>query len=87
MLLSQGYPANYLIILDRVHHTDTFEVQVEMTEEMFSDEVKFIEKKERELLSALLAMLGISPKITLVAPRTIARSEGKAVRVVDRRKI
>ena len=87
VLLSQGYPANYLIVLDRVHHTDTFEVQVEMTEEMFSDEVKFIEKKERELLSALRAMLGISPKITLVAPRTIARSEGKAVRIVDRRKI
>jgi phenylacetate-CoA ligase len=87
VLLSQGYPANYLIVLDRVHYTDSFEVQVEMTEEMFSDEVKFIEKKERELLSALRAMLGISPKITLVAPRTIARSEGKAVRVVDRRKI
>ena len=87
VLLSQGYPANYVIILDRAHHTDTFEVQVEMTSEMFSDEMKFIEKKERDLLSALKAMLGISPKVTLVAPRTIARSEGKAVRVIDRRKI
>ena len=58
-----------------------------MTSEMFSDEMKFIEKKERDLLSALKAMLGISPKVTLVAPRTIARSEGKAVRVIDRRKI
>ena len=87
VLLSQGYPANYVIILDRVHHTDTFEVQVEMTSEMFSDEVKYIEKKERDLLSALKAMLGISPKVTMVAPRTIARSEGKAVRVIDRRKI
>jgi phenylacetate-CoA ligase len=87
VLLSQGYPANYVIILDRTHYTDTFEVQVEMTNEMFSDEMKFIEKKERELLSSLKSMLGISPKITLVAPRTIARSEGKAVRVIDRRKI
>ena len=87
VLLSQGYPANYVIILDRVHHTDTFEVQVEMTSEMFSDEVKLIEKKERGLLSALKGMLGISPKVTLVAPRTIARSEGKAVRIIDRRKI
>ena len=87
VLLSQGCPANYVIILDRVHHTDTFEVQVEMTSEMFSDEVKYIEKKERDLLSALKAMLGISPKVTMVAPRTIARSEGKAVRVIDRRKI
>ena len=87
VLLSQGYPANYVILLDRVHHTDTFEVQVEMTSEMFSDEVKLIEKKERGLLSALKGMLGISPKVTLVAPRTIARSEGKAVRIIDRRKI
>ena len=87
VLLSQGCPANYVIILDRVHHTDTFEVQVEMTSEMFSDEVKSIEKKERDLLSALKSMLGISPKVTLVAPRTIVRSEGKAVRVIDRRKI
>jgi phenylacetate-CoA ligase len=87
VLLNQGYPANYLIILDRVNFTDTFEVQVEMTEEMFSDEVKFIEKKESELLAALRSMLGISPAVKLVAPRTIARSEGKAVRVVDKRKI
>ena len=87
VLLSQGYPANYLIILDRVHYTDTFEVQVEMTSGMFSDEMKFIEKKERDLLMALKSMLGISPKVTLVAPRTIARSEGKAVRIIDKRKI
>jgi len=87
VLLSQGYPANYVILLDRARHTDTFEVQVEMTNEMFSDEVKFIEQKERGLLSALKAMLGISPKVTLVAPRTITRSEGKAVRVIDKRKI
>ena len=87
VLLAQGYPANYVIILDRVHHTDTFEVQVEMTNEMFSDDVKSIERKERELLSALKGLLGISPKVTLVAPRTIARSEGKAVRIIDKRKI
>ena len=87
VLLGQGYPANYLIVVDRVRHTDTFEVQVEMTEEMFSDEVRFIEQKEAELLASLRSMLGISPKVTLVAPRTIARSEGKAVRVIDKRKI
>ena len=87
VLLSQGYPANYVIILDRANHTDTFEVQVERTSEMFDDRVKSIEKKERELLSALRSMLGISPKVTLVSPRTIARSEGKAVRIIDKRKI
>jgi phenylacetate-CoA ligase len=87
VLLGQGYPANYLIVVGRVNYTDTFEVQVEMTEEMFSDEVRFIEKKEAELLAALRSMLGISPNVKLVAPRTIARSEGKAVRVIDKRKI
>ena len=87
VLMNAGYPANYIIIVDRVNHTDTFEVQVEMTEEMFSDEIKKISAKEKELLAAMRAMLGISPKVTLVNPRTIARSEGKAVRVIDKRKI
>ena len=87
VLIGQGYQANYLIIVDRVNYTDTFEVQVEMTSDMFSDEVRFIERKEAELLTALRSMLGISPKVKLVAPRTIARSEGKAVRVIDKRKI
>jgi phenylacetate-CoA ligase len=87
VLINEGYPANYLIIVDRVNHTDTFEVQVEMTEEMFSDEIRVIEQKEKMLLAAMRAMLGILPKITLVAPRSIARSEGKAVRVIDKRKI
>ena len=87
VLIGQGYQANYLIIIDRVRHTDTFEVQVEMTENMFSDEVRFIEGKERELNAALRSTLGISPKVRLVAPRTIARSEGKAVRVIDKRKV
>jgi phenylacetate-CoA ligase len=87
VLMNAGYPANYLIIVDRVNHTDTFEVQVEMTDEMFSDEVKMIETREKDLLSHMRAMLGISPKVTLVNPRSIMRSEGKAVRVIDKRKI
>jgi phenylacetate-CoA ligase len=87
VLMREGYPANYQIIVDRVNHTDTFEVQVEMTPEMFSDEVKVVEEKEHQLLMALRSMLGISPKVTLKGPETIVRSEGKAVRVVDKRKI
>ncbi|MDR0381324.1 MAG: phenylacetate--CoA ligase [Oscillospiraceae bacterium] len=87
VLLGAGFPSNYQIIVDRVNYTDTFEVQVEMTPEMFSDKVKQIATREEDLLASLRAMLGISPKVTLVAPRTIARSEGKAVRVIDRRKI
>jgi phenylacetate-CoA ligase len=87
VLMREGYPANYLILLDRVNHTDTFEVQVEMTPEMFSDEVKVVEAREQDLLVKLREMLGISPKVTLKGPETIARSQGKAVRVIDNRKI
>ncbi|MDR1135646.1 MAG: phenylacetate--CoA ligase [Clostridiales Family XIII bacterium] len=87
VLMNAGYPANYQIIVDRVNYTDTFEVQVEMTPEMFSDTVKEVEAMEGELLASMRAMLGISPKVTLVAPRSITRSEGKAVRVIDKRKI
>jgi phenylacetate-CoA ligase len=87
VLMNAGYPANYQINVDRVNFTDTFEVQVEMTPEMFSDEVKELSERESELLTSMRAMLGISPKVTLVNPRSIARSEGKAVRVIDKRKI
>jgi phenylacetate-CoA ligase len=87
VLLNCGFPANYQIIVDRVNYTDTFDVQVEMTPEMFSDTVKRISSREKDLVTSLRAMLGISPKVTLVAPRSIARSEGKAVRVIDKRKI
>jgi phenylacetate-CoA ligase len=87
VLLSAGYPPNYQIIVDRVDHTDTFEVQVEMSSEMFSDEIKVVEAREQELLAAMRSMLGISPHVKLVAPEAIARSEGKAVRVIDKRKI
>ncbi|MDR1069418.1 MAG: phenylacetate--CoA ligase [Gracilibacteraceae bacterium] len=87
VLLNCGFPPNYQIIIDRVNYTDNFEVQVEMTPEMFSDTVKDIAAKEDELLSSLKSMLGISPKVTLTAPRSITRSEGKAVRIIDKRKI
>jgi phenylacetate-CoA ligase len=87
VLMNCGMTPNYQIIVDRVHHADTFEVRVEMTPEMFSDTVRDVSAREAELVSSMRAMLGISPKVTLVAPRTIARSEGKAVRVIDKRKI
>ena len=87
VLLNQGYAANYQIIVDRVNNTDTFDVQVEMTPELFTDNVGEIENRQKELMDALKAMLGIKAKVTLVAPKSIARSEGKAVRVIDKRKI
>ncbi len=87
VLLQQGYPANYQIIVDRVNNSDTFEVMVEMNPEMFSDSLAKIASAEKKLVDALKAMLGIAAKVKLVAPKSIARSEGKAVRVIDKRKI
>ena len=87
VLLEQGYPANYQIVVDRVNHSDTLEVMVEMTPENFSDSLAKITSMEKNLVSALKAMLGIYAKVRLVAPKTIARSEGKAVRIIDKRKI
>ena len=87
VLLEQGYAANYQIIVDRVNNTDTLEVQVEMTPEMFSDQLSEVADKEKQLVAALKAMLGIYAKVRLVAPKSIQRSEGKAVRVIDKRKI
>ena len=87
VLLAQGYQANYQLIVDRVNNTDTLEVMVEMTPENFSDNLGKITEMEKHLVSALKAMLGIYAKVRLVAPKTIARSEGKAVRVIDKRKI
>ena len=87
VLMQQGYPANYQIIVDRVNNNDTFEIMVEMNPEMFSDSLAKIAEAEKKLVEALKSMLGIAAKVKLVAPRSIARSEGKAVRVIDKRKI
>ncbi|MCI6855376.1 MAG: phenylacetate--CoA ligase [Firmicutes bacterium] len=87
VLMNQGYPANYQIIVSRENNSDTIEVQVEMTPEMFSDSLSIVAEKEKELVSGLKAMLGIYAKVKLVAPKTIVRSEGKAVRVIDKRNL
>ena len=87
VLLQQGYTPNYQIVVDRVSSTDTFDIYVEITADQFSDTVRAVSAKEAELAGAMKAMLGINPKIHLVQPKTIARSEGKAVRVVDKRKL
>ena len=87
VLMQQGYAANYQILVDRANHSDTLDVLVEMTPEMFSDSLAKIAEAEKALVEALKSMLGIAAKVKLVAPKTIARSEGKAVRVIDKRKI
>ncbi len=87
VLLNKGYPANYQIIVDRINNSDTLEVQVEMTPEMFSDSVTEVSGKEKDLVAALKSMLGIYAKVRLVAPKSISRSEGKAVRIIDKRNL
>ena len=78
---------NYQIVVDRVNNTDTLDVQVEMSEKMFSDDVKSIEKIEKEIKDRLRSVLGLSAKVILVNPKSITRSEGKAKRVIDNRKL
>lgn len=78
---------NYQIVVDRVNMMDTLEVRVEMNENLFSDEVRKIELLERNITGAIESVLGISAKVKLTEPKSIERSEGKAVRIIDRRKI
>lgn len=87
VLMNKGYPANYQIVVDRVKNSDTIEIRVEMTAEMFSDNVGEIARREKELVSTLKAMLGIYATVKLVNPKAIERSEGKAVRIIDKRNL
>ena len=87
VLINNGMPVNYLITVDRVNNTDTLDVDVEMPLELMSDTVTAIQAKEKQLIEAMRNMLGITAKVHLVAPKSIARSEGKAVRVIDKRKL
>ena len=87
VLMNRGYAANYQIIVGRENNTDTLEVRVEMTPELFSDEVSKISANEKLLVADLKSMLGIKAKVKLVAPKSIVRSEGKAVRVIDQRNL
>ncbi len=87
VLLNEGYQPNYQIIVDRANNNDTFDVNVEMNPDQFSDTVSGITALEKSLANAMKTMLGINPAVHLVPPKSIARSEGKAVRVIDKRKL
>lgn len=78
---------NYQIIVGRENNTDTLDINVEMSEALFSDEIRSIEKVEKDIVTQLRSMLGIGAKVHLVNPKTIARSEGKAQRIIDNRKL
>lgn len=87
VLLNEGYTPNYQIVVDRVNNSDTLDIYVELSPDQFSDIVSVNLSKEKKLASAMRTMLGIGPRIHLVPPKTITRSEGKAVRVIDNRKL
>ena len=82
-----GITPNYQIIVDRVNNNDTLDVWVEMNEAIFTDDVKSIEATRKKITDALRSVLGIGATVKMVAPKTIARSEGKAKRVIDNRKL
>lgn len=87
VLLEHGYTANYQIVVDRSSNFDTIEVHVEIGGDIFSDTVRAMDRKEKELEEALRALLGVAAKVKLLEPNTLERSIGKAVRVVDKRKL
>ena len=87
VLLNQGYQANYQILVDRVGNNDTIEVQVELTPAMAENPTMTIEQREKKIVAGLKSMLGIKVDVKVVEPKTITRSEGKAVRVIDKREL
>jgi phenylacetate-CoA ligase len=85
VLLSLGMEPNYMIVVDRIDNLDTMEVQIEMTQDMFSDEIKKLEEQTRRIKAALREVLNISATVRLLEPKSLPRSEGKATRVIDKR--
>ncbi len=85
VLLNQGYQANYQILVDRIQNRDQIEVQVELTPEMEADPSVTVAEREAKVVKGLKSMLGIKVDVKVVPPKSIVRSEGKAVRVIDKR--
>ena len=87
VILSLGMEPNYQIVVDRINNLDVMTVKIEMSDSLFSDSVRQVEDQENRIKAAMQATLGVSAKIKLVEPRSLPRSEGKAVRVIDNRHI
>ena len=87
VLLEQGYTSNYQIVVDRVKTSDTIDVFVEMKSEDYEQDRERLPEHEKKIMKGLKSMLGISVNVNLVEPKSIQRSEGKAVRVIDKRKL
>jgi phenylacetate-CoA ligase len=87
LLQIEGAEPHYMIVVDRQHSLDVMEIQVEINEKVFSDEVKKLEELERKIKKEIESVLGILVSVKLVEPKTIERSQGKAKRVIDKRKM
>ena len=87
LLEMSGTTPNYFMIVDRVNNLDTLEVQVEVEERFFSDEIKELERLTKQIMHTIQQAIGLAVKVTLVEPKTLERSMGKAVRVLDKRKL
>lgn len=83
----EGVEPHYLIVVDKTGALDELEIKVEVSEQIFSDEIKQLERLRDRIAEEIRSVLGLSAKITLVEPRTIERSIGKAKRVIDRREL
>jgi len=83
----EGIEPHYQLVVEREGRLDTLSVMVEVNERIFSDEVKNLQAMERSLEKNIKEMLGVAAKVRLVEPKSIQRTEGKAVRVIDKRKI
>jgi phenylacetate-CoA ligase len=82
-----GVEPHYQIVVDREGNLDTMQIQVEVSEGVFSDEIRVLENLTKHIQKEIKDLLGVTCKVKLVEPKTIQRSEGKAQRVIDRRKI
>ena len=78
---------HYMMIVDRVNNLDTLEIQVEIDQKFYTDEIKGIERLTKKIGHVIQQALGLSAKVKLVGPNTLKRSEGKAVHVIDNRKL
>jgi len=87
ILKVEGTEPHYQLVVERRDQLDELEVQVEMNEKVFSDEIRGLERMERRIEEELYAALNIHTRVRLVEPKTIARSEGKAKRIIDKRQV
>ncbi len=87
LMETEGVEPHYQLIVDRVNNLDTLEVKVEVSEKIFSDEIKHLQNLQRQIEKDIKDLFGISVKVTLAEPKSLQRFEGKAKRVIDKRKL